>query len=133
MEEIKRILDRLDEIAYISNLDTYELLFLNQNGQERFGVPAPGTKCYEHLQHKTAPCDFCTNAELLRCPGKRKTWERKHPVVGTMRLYDSIIDYGGKPRRMEVAVDINRFTDDLSEAKDTCSKLSAVCRGSTSA
>lgn len=118
MEETKKTLDRLDEIAYISDLDTYELLFLNRNGRERFGVPAPGVKCYEHLQHKTSPCDFCTNAELPNCPNKQKTWEREHPTVGTMRLHDSIIDYGGKPRRMEVAFDINRFADDLSEAKD---------------
>lgn len=117
MEETKKTLDRLDEIAYISDLDTYELLFLNQNGRERFGVPAPGVKCYEHLQHKTSPCDFCTNAELPKCPNKQKTWEREHPTVGTMRLHDSIIDYGGKPRRMEVAFDINRFADDLSAAE----------------
>lgn len=117
MEETKKTLDRLDEIAYISDMDTYELLFLNQNGRERFGVPAPGVKCYEHLQHKTSPCDFCTNAELPNCPNKQKTWEREHPTVGTMRLHDSIIDYGGKPRRMEVAFDINRFADDLSAAE----------------
>ena len=117
MEETKKTLDRLDEIAYISDLDTYELLFLNQNGRERFGVPAPDVKCYEHLQHKTSPCDFCTNAELPNCPNKQKTWEREHPTVGTMRLHDSIIDYGGKPRRMEVAFDINRFADDLSAAE----------------
>ena len=115
--DIHKILDQIDEIVYISDLKTHELLYLNLNGRTRFGTPAPGVKCYEHLQRKTVPCNFCTNEQLPHCHGKRLTWAREHPIVGTMLLHDSIIEYDGRPCRMEMAIDINRYADELVAAK----------------
>lgn len=40
--DFQTILDQMDEIAFISDLDTDEILFLNSAGQLRFGVPSPG-------------------------------------------------------------------------------------------
>ena len=113
---IQKILDQVDEIVYISDLETHELLYLNRSGRARFGAPAPGVKCYEHLQGKSETCDFCTNRLLPHCQGKRHTWIREHPTVGTMLLHDSIIDYEGRPCRMEVAIDVNRYVTELVEA-----------------
>ena len=112
--EIPEILDQIDEIVYISDLETNELLYLNRCGRASFGEPKPGAKCYEHLQHKALPCEFCTNDLLPRCPGQRHTWARKHPTVGNMLLHDSIIEYAGRPCRMEVAIDISRYVSDLT-------------------
>lgn len=111
--EILEILDQIDEIVYISDLETNELLYLNRCGRASFGEPKPGAKCYEHLQHKALPCEFCTNDLLPRCPGQRHTWVRQHPTVGNMLLHDSIIEYAGRPCRMEVAIDISRYVSDL--------------------
>ena len=113
---IQKILDQVDEIVYISDLETHELLYLNRSGRARFGAPTPGVKCYEHLQGKSETCDFCTNRLLPHCQGKRHTWVREHPTVGTMLLHDSIIDYEGRPCRMEVAIDVNRYVSELDEA-----------------
>lgn len=114
--DICKILDQIDEIVYISDLETNELLYLNRTGRLRFGTPVSGTKCYEHLQGAEAPCAFCTNQLLPYCQGKRHTWIREHPTVGTMLLHDSIIDYAGRPCRMEVAIDVNRYVSELHEA-----------------
>ena len=113
---IQKILDQVDEIVYISDLETHELLYLNRSGRARFGALTPGVKCYEHLQGKSETCDFCTNRLLPHCQGKRHTWVREHPTVGTMLLHDSIIDYEGRPCRMEVAIDVNRYVSELDEA-----------------
>lgn len=115
--DIKQILDQIDEIIYIADMESYELLYLNRIGRERFGEPAPGVKCYEFLQGEEKPCKFCTNRILPHGQGQRHTWVRQHPSVGDMLLHDSIIDYDGRPCRMEVAINVNRYVDEVATAK----------------
>ena len=116
-QDIRRILDQIDETIYISDLNTYEMLYLNRYGVAKFGGFKPGAKCYEHLQGVSAPCEFCTNKILPHCQGQRHTWVRHHPSVGDVMLHDSIIDYEGRPCRMEVAIDVNRYADELNTAQ----------------
>lgn len=115
--DIRKILDQIDEIIYIADLESYELLYLNRIGRERFGEPAPRVKCYEFLQGEEKPCKFCTNGELSHLQDKRITWVRQHSAAGNMLLHDSIIDYEGRPCRMEVAIDVNRYVDELNTAQ----------------
>lgn len=115
--DISNILDQIDEIVYISDLESNELLFLNRYGRNRFGDPKPGTKCYAHLQNRAVPCSFCTNELLPRCPGQRHTWVRQHPQSGRMLLQDSIIEYEGRKCRMELAIDVNHCASDLKAAQ----------------
>ena len=112
--DIKQILDQIDEIIYIADLESYELLYLNRIGRERFGTPAPGVKCYEFLQGEEKPCKFCTNGELSHLQDKRITWVRQHSAAGNLLLHDSVIDYEGRPCRMEVAINVNRYVDELN-------------------
>ena len=50
---------------YISDIETYELLHVNEAGRRLFKVPLDadleGVKCYEFLQGRDEPCPFCTN------------------------------------------------------------------------
>ncbi|MDY0007860.1 MAG: hypothetical protein RBS22_13645, partial [Spongiibacteraceae bacterium] len=43
------ILDGLDALVYVSDMQTYELIFINKYGRERWGSPQ-GRRCYEVLQ-----------------------------------------------------------------------------------
>ena len=53
------LIDEISELLYISDPETYELLYLNKPGQEMFGVSdISGKKCYRVLQGKDAPCEF---------------------------------------------------------------------------
>ena len=47
--ELQNTLNSLSEAVYISDLETYELVYMNEAAQKHFGVPAPGAKCYTHL------------------------------------------------------------------------------------
>ena len=116
-QDIRRILDQIDEVIYISDMDSYEMLYLNRYGVAKFGGFKPGVKCYEHLQGASAPCAFCTNGILPHSQGQRHTWVRQHPSVGDMLLHDSIIDYGGKPCRMELAISVERYVSEVTAAK----------------
>lgn len=115
--DIYAILDQLDEIIYISDIQTNELLYLNRVGRNRFGAVPPGAKCYEHLQGLSTPCKFCTNGLLESSHGQRCTWVRQHPTIGSFLLHDSIIDYNGKPCRMEIAINVNRYVSELNDTK----------------
>lgn len=115
--DIHKVLDQIDEIIYIADLENYELLYLNRIGWERFGTPAPGVKCYEFLQGEEKPCKFCTNGELSHLQDKHITWVRQHSAAGNMLLHDSIIDYGGRPCRMELAISVERYVAEVAAAK----------------
>ena len=115
--DIHKVLDQIDEIIYIADLENYELLYLNRIGRERFGTPAPGVKCYEFLQGEEKPCKFCTNGELSHLQDKHITWVRQHSTAGNMLLHDSIIDYGGRPCRMELAISVERYVAEVAAAK----------------
>lgn len=115
--DILGILDQIDEVIYISDLETYEMIYVNRHGQKLLGPLERGVKCYTYLQAQDLPCTFCTNDLLPRCPGQRHTWVRKHPTFGNMLLHDSIIEYAGRPCRMEVAIDISRYVSDPDAAR----------------
>ena len=116
-KNIRQVLDQIDEVIYISDLETHEMLYLNRYGVAKFGGFKPGVKCYEHLQGASAPCDFCTNKLLPHCQGQRHTWVRQHPSVGDVLLHDSIIDYGGRPCRIELAISVERYVAEVTATK----------------
>ena len=117
-----RLIDELDEILYVSDPETYELLYMNEPGCQMAGLkPADyaGRKCYEVLQCRDDPCPFCTNDRLER--GKYYVWEHTNPHLGHHYiLKDKLIDWKGKPARMELAVDI---TDKENVSQSLAEKL----------
>ena len=65
--EISSITECMDEIVYVSDTATYELYYLNEKGRRTTGVnDYKGCKCYEVLQNKKEPCEFCTNGQLSK-------------------------------------------------------------------
>lgn len=102
------LVDVLDEIVYVSDPATYELLYVNRAGRTLLGVMDTdyiGCRCYEVLQHRTSPCPFCTNGRLSY--DDFYIWE--HTNVAFNRHYllkDKLIDWEGRPARIEFAVDV---------------------------
>lgn len=109
------VMDETEEIVYVSDPITYDILYLNEYGRKHLGLShIEGGKCYEILQGFDAPCPFCTNARLT--PDAFLTWEYTNPI--TRRHYllkDKLIRWGGRLVRMEVAVDITE-KEDISQA-----------------
>ena len=61
----EKILDNLQELVYIADMETYELLYCNRALAEEFHIPQRlHGKCYEILQGRRDPCPFCTNGKL---------------------------------------------------------------------
>lgn len=111
VEALNTILDSLDALVYVSDLKTYELLYLNAYGRKLFGAP-DGRKCWQTLQaDQSGPCDFCTNpclADRNGSPTGVYVWEFQNTL--TQRWYqcrDELIRWtDGRLVRLEVATDI---------------------------
>lgn len=103
----RSVLDTYEGNAYVSDMDTYELLYLNQTSCEVLGMPAAktvGRKCYEIIQGRTAPCPFCTNDQL--CKEEFYNWEFFNPTLKrTFMIRDLEIIWEGRRARLELSHD----------------------------
>lgn len=112
------LLNEISELVYVSDPETYELLFVNQTGCQTLHLENyKHKKCYEVLQGKTSPCEFCTNDRL--CDDNFYTWEFTNPSIGRhFLLKDKIIQWRGKTARMEIAFDITELELQKQELKN---------------
>lgn len=103
----RSVLDTYEGNAYVSDIGTYELLYLNQTSCEVLGMPASkvlGQKCYEIIQGRTSPCPFCTNDKL--CREEFYQWEFYNPTLGrTFMIRNLEINWEGRRARLELSHD----------------------------
>lgn len=94
--------------VYVSDMDTYELLYLNPYICETLGTTAGqalGCKCYEVIQGRSTPCPFCTNDKLRE--EETYEWEFDNPLLKkTFVIKDRAVDWEGRRGRIELAYDI---------------------------
>lgn len=102
------LMDEYTGNVYISDMDTYELLYLNKESCKTLqGPPSEfvGRKCYEVIQGRTSPCPFCTNSKLTR--DKFYEWEFFNPILDrTFLIKNRMIDWNGHRSRIELSHDM---------------------------
>ena len=108
-EEKNTLLDYLDDVLYISDPETYEILYINRPFAKRLGY-APedyvGQKCYSLLQGMDQPCPFCTNKYLSF--DESYVWEHTNKRENRRYLIkDKLILWNGRAARLEYAMDIS--------------------------
>ena len=66
-ESLETILNNMDAVVYISDIQTHELLFINNAAKEVTGEAEPAGKLCWQVMHagQTGPCPFCTNQQLV--------------------------------------------------------------------
>lgn len=105
-KQLQAPMNEMSELLYITDIETYELLFLNEAGQRSFHIKNfYGKKCYKVLQGRTSPCPFCNNSDLKE--GENISWEYTNPI--TKRHYllkDRRIIWDNRNARMEIAFDL---------------------------
>jgi PAS domain S-box-containing protein len=107
---MKAVMDSMDALIYVADMETYEILFINDYAHKIFG-DLVGKTCWQTLQcGLDGPCDFCTNHLLLRDgePSGVHRWEFQNTV--NRHWYDcrdqAIPWTDGRYVRMEIATDI---------------------------
>lgn len=105
-EEIGNITESMEELVYISDIDTYELYYLNAAGRRATGVyDYNGRKCYQVLHGRQKPCEWCNNHCL--CEKEFYVWENENKHLNkNYILKDKLIHWQGKIVRLEMAIDI---------------------------
>ena len=106
-EQFAAIIDGFADSLYIADPKTYEVLLVNKSLEKALGRNPVGGLCYREFQGLNAPCDFCTNAKILK-DKKPYVWEHYNPVLGKdLLLTDQIIRWpDGREVRYEIAIDI---------------------------
>lgn len=93
--------------VYISDIDTYELLYLNKVACETLGTRAEqaiGKKCYEIIQGRSSPCPFCTNKYLKK--DQTYEWEFYNPLLKrNFIIKDRMLNWHGHSARIELSHD----------------------------
>lgn len=107
MKKIWNFFDQLNEIVYVSDMDTYDLIYLNRAGLDAYGLQDPsqaeGRKCYELLQGSASPCAMCTNPRLRE--NAFVEWRYFNPIMQRhVKLKDTMVIDNGRLCRMEIAV-----------------------------
>lgn len=109
MQKIWEFFENMNEFVYVSDMDSYEPIYMNKKALKQFGFNSleelKGRKCYEVIQRCSSPCAICNNS--LLAPGEFKEWQFFNPVVKKQfMLKDTMIVDGEHRYRMEIAFDI---------------------------
>ncbi|MDR3043711.1 MAG: PAS domain S-box protein [Desulfovibrio sp.] len=109
--------------AYVSDIDTYEILHVNAALRRLVG-DCEGRRCHEALQGRDAPCPFCNNGRLRDEPEKAHVWEFRNPALNRwFRCIDRLVPLGdGRLARYELAVDIT----DMKETEEAMRRFRAA-------
>ena len=105
------VLNKLDALVYVADMESYEVLFINQHGRKLFG-DIEGQLCWRTMQKgQSSPCEFCTNDKLIGPDGNPSdgvVWEFQNTVNECWyQCRDRAIRWSdGRIVRMEIATDI---------------------------
>ena len=110
MADIWDFFENMDELVYVADMDTYDMVYMNRRAMTQYALTSPeqyqNRKCYELLQSCSSPCAMCTNSKL--CPGEFFEWSRYNPIVKRAYiLKDTMVIRDGRRLRIEITIDMN--------------------------
>ncbi|MBI4689648.1 MAG: PAS domain S-box protein, partial [Nitrospirae bacterium] len=121
--QLLSIFDSIDEVIYISDPDTYDVLYANMSLKKELG-DIVGQKCYKALQGMDSPCPFCTNDRIFgKNEGKSYIWEFQNRINNRWyRCIDKAVRWpDGRMVRYEMAIDVTgrkKTEESLKESED---------------
>jgi diguanylate cyclase (GGDEF)-like protein len=103
------LLDSLEEIVFLCDLKTKEMIFLNKSGRAKLGSSGNylGSKCYEIIFGVLEECPYC-NLKLIN----KSEWTIWEPQEGWMgipyRFKQKLITWNGRPALLCIAFDLEK-------------------------
>jgi signal transduction histidine kinase/DNA-binding response OmpR family regulator/HPt (histidine-containing phosphotransfer) domain-containing protein len=119
---MQKILDSLDAIIYITNPQTGEIIFINNNAKNYYNVADDciGELCYETFHDgQNSRCSFCPHYELEKDPDKVIEWIEHSAVTG--RHYRNTVCHitwlGGSTVQLRYSIDITELHNAKEQAE----------------
>ena len=106
------ILDGIEDVIYVADPKSYELLHANKAFTDDWGTGVIGKKCYKVIQDRDDPCPFCTNHLIFgEYLGRSYVWEFQNQAnKNWYRCSDKAIEWvDGRRVRFEIAADISQL------------------------
>lgn len=128
MEKIWGFFENMDEYLYVSDMDNYELIYLNKKGRETYSVSSlddiAGKKCYEIVHNCSAPCSICRNHELR--PGCFKEWNYYSPILEKyIVIKETVVEADGRRYHVKLGIDASSL-EWQEAAANTYQNLEAI-------
>ncbi len=120
MDALLKFWEKFNEFAYVSDMETHDLVYLNQKTAEFLGLAGPeevlGKKCYEVLHKSTVPCAFCNNSDLEEGVFCKRYYY--NPVFEKyVYAYNTKVLHNGRACRVELAIDVSNHDERHSIAQ----------------
>ncbi len=110
-ERMLVLLNSIPAEIYVSDLQSHEIIFMNDHMREVFGADLVGEICHEVLRNESGQCSICPYDHLLDekgNPTEKFVWEGQNPISKKWYVnYDRAIPWtDGGLVHVQIAVDI---------------------------
>ncbi len=128
-ETLQLVFDNMQTALYVTDVETYEIIFANKALRSAYPYEIEGRKCWEVLSTYGKSCPYCKQEEMVKKPlGEALIWENYNSDMGCwLQMNDSVIRWhDGRLAHMINVTDITgikRNEAQLSEYKDNLEKL----------
>lgn len=129
-ERFLKVLNSIDASVYVSDLKTYEILFMNKYMTTIFGKDMTGETCWKVFTKESKPCSHCANHLLVDKKGNPSgvcTWQGKNSVSGKWFINsDRAIQWtDGRMVKLQIGTDISH-TKKLEEELRQAHKMESI-------
>ncbi|MDZ7843456.1 MAG: PAS domain S-box protein [Anaerolineales bacterium] len=110
-QTLETVLESIDAHIYVTDFNSYKILYMNNTMIKDFGGDFTGEKCYRVFRGEDQPCSHCRLENLLSendMPGEPSTWEDFNPRMNRWYLNtDRAVHWSdGRLAHIQIAVDI---------------------------
>jgi len=129
-ERFLTVLNSIDATVYVSDMETHEILFMNEFMIKSFGRDMTGEICWAVFRGESETCPHCNNNQLIDENGKSTgvcVWQGKNPITDKWYInYDRAIEWtDGQLVKLQIATDITTLKG-MEEELRQAHKMEAV-------
>jgi len=125
-----KILNSIDATVHVIDIESYEILFMNELLIKKYGGDLTGRTCWEAFKAHESPCSFCNIPELFDKDGKPggvHVWQEHDPRNNGWNIcYDRVIEWlDGRQVKIQIATDITELKK-MEEQLRQAQKMEAI-------
>lgn len=109
MEKVWELYENMKEIVYVTDMDSYEVVYINRYGLKKTGFTSlnevVGKPCYKIIQKGSFPCINCNNDKLK--VGEFYEWKYENSILGQAYLIkETVVPLENRRYHLMMVIDI---------------------------